>query len=64
MAGFPELRENPRTTGLTPDERGHSGFYNDLVLDDNPHEWLSDDWHAWRAGWCRAEAEFNEGEAF
>ncbi|KUZ07015.1 hypothetical protein WI28_23115 [Burkholderia diffusa] len=56
--------ENPRSTGLTPDARGYDGFYDGLVLDDNPHEWLSDDWHAWRAGWCRAEANFAEGEAF
>ncbi|RQT96082.1 hypothetical protein DF165_13005 [Burkholderia cenocepacia] len=58
----PSLAPNP--AGLTPDARGYDAFYDGLVLDDNPCEWLTDDWHAWRAGWCRAEANFSEGESF
>ncbi|MBN3781136.1 hypothetical protein G3O06_26855 [Burkholderia sp. Ac-20345] len=64
MAGFPPPEDQPRSTGHTAVARGHDGFYNGLVLDDNPFEWLSDDWHAWRAGWCSAEETFNLGEQF
>jgi len=64
MGGSNNPQENPGCQGPGARARGFDGFYNGLVLDDNPFEWLTDDWHAWRAGWCRAEADFSEGEAF
>ncbi|MDN7873835.1 hypothetical protein [Burkholderia aenigmatica] len=56
--------EEMQAPGPTPFDIGQTAFWEGAALGDNPFEWLSDDWHAWRSGFYRAEAVFAQGESF